>query len=174
MATHVSPRQRTACLGSVDCPISATSPFSQTPSFWSGVCPELCGSNIQVPLCPCSHCKIFYWVLDSCIFGKVLSFQSWCLLLVIAAGTAALQPLQWRFYFLCVLLTCLPVIKIEQAEHQWVWELLNHGLNLWLTTWDEHRISRGSTGEGNWAVWPLGVVPGCTCTTPHLRADCHW
>ena len=57
---------------------------------------------------------------------------------------------------------------------QSVWELLNHGLNLWLTTWGKHWVSHGSTGEGNSAVWPEGMEPGSTTPTPHLRADCHW
>ena len=30
-----------------------------------------------------------------------------------------------------------------------VWELLNHGLNLWLTTWGERWVSRRDTGEHN-------------------------
>ena len=55
-----------------------------------------------------------------------------------------------------------------------VWELLNHGLNFWLITWGEHWVSHRSTGEGNSAVWPEGVEPGCTSPWPHLRADCHW
>ena len=55
-----------------------------------------------------------------------------------------------------------------------VWELSNHGLNLWLTTWGKHWVSHGSTGEGNSAVWLEGVEPGCTSPRPHLRADWHW
>jgi len=55
-----------------------------------------------------------------------------------------------------------------------VWELLNHSLNLWLITWGKHWVSPGSTGEGNSAVWPEGVEPGCTSPRPHLRADYHW
>ena len=55
-----------------------------------------------------------------------------------------------------------------------VWELLNHGLNLWFTTWGEHWVSCGSTGEGNSPVWPGEVEPGCTSPRPHLRAHCHW
>ena len=55
-----------------------------------------------------------------------------------------------------------------------VWELLNHGLNFWLITWGKHWVTHGSTGEGNSAVWPEGVEPGCTSPRPHLRADCHW
>ena len=55
-----------------------------------------------------------------------------------------------------------------------VWELLNHNLNLWLTTWGKHWVSHGSTGEGNSPVWPEGVEPGSTSPRPHLRADCHW
>jgi len=48
-------------------------------------------------------------------------------------------------------------------NHQWlstVWEFLNHGLNLWLTTWGEQWVSHGSTGEGNSPVWLEGVEPG--------------
>ena len=55
-----------------------------------------------------------------------------------------------------------------------IWELLNHGLNLWLTTWGKHRVSHRSTGEGNSSVWPEGVEPGSTSPRPHLKADCHW
>jgi len=55
-----------------------------------------------------------------------------------------------------------------------VWELLNHGLNLWFTTWGEHWVSCGSTGEGNSPVWPAGVELGSTSPRPHLRADFHW
>ena len=55
-----------------------------------------------------------------------------------------------------------------------VWELLNNGLNHWLTTWGKHWVSHGSTGEGNSAVWPEGVEPGCTSPRSHLWADCLW
>lgn len=55
-----------------------------------------------------------------------------------------------------------------------VWELLNYDLNLWLTTWGKHWVSRGSTGEGNSRVWLEGMEPGSTSPRPHLRADCHW
>jgi len=37
----------------------------------------------------------------------------------------------------------------EQTVLLVVWELLNHGLNLWLTTWGERSISRRGTGECN-------------------------
>jgi len=43
-----------------------------------------------------------------------------------------------------------------------------------LSTWGKDLVSPGSTGEGNSAVWPEGVEPGCTSLRPHLRADCHW
>ena len=44
-----------------------------------------------------------------------------------------------------------------------VWELLNHGLNLWLTTWAQvNAIS---------PEWPEGVDPGSTPPRPHLKAD---
>jgi len=43
-----------------------------------------------------------------------------------------------------------------------VWELLNHGLNLWLITWAERWVSCRGTGECNF-TW---VTP-----RPHLRAD---
>jgi len=64
----------------------------------------------------------------------------------------------------------------QSNKHLWpnVWELLNQGLNLWLTTWGKHWVSSGSTGEGNSAVWLEGVEPGCTSPRSHLRADCHW
>ena len=55
-----------------------------------------------------------------------------------------------------------------------VWELLNHGLNLWLTTWGKHWVSCRSTCEGNSAVWLKGVELGCTSPGPHLRADYYW
>jgi len=55
-----------------------------------------------------------------------------------------------------------------------VWELLNHGLNLWLITWGEHWVSCGSTGEGNSPVWLEGVEPGSSSPRPRWRADCHW
>jgi len=51
---------------------------------------------------------------------------------------------------------------------------LSHGLNHWLSTWGKDLVSPGSTGEGNSAVRPEGVEPGCTSLRPHLRADCHW
>ena len=35
-------------------------------------------------------------------------------------------------------------------------------------------VSPRSTGEGNSALWPEGVEPGCTSLRPHLRADCPW
>ena len=54
-----------------------------------------------------------------------------------------------------------------------VWELLSHGRNDWLSNWGKDLLSPGSTGEGNSAVWPEGVQPGCTSLRPHLRADCH-
>jgi len=48
-----------------------------------------------------------------------------------------------------------------------VWELLSHGLNLWLSTWGKDPVSPGSTAEGNSAVRPEEVEPGCTSLRPH-------
>ena len=59
-------------------------------------------------------------------------------------------------------------------EMPFVWELLNHSLDLWLPTWGKHWVSCGSTGEGNSPVWLKGVEPGSTSPRPHLRIDCHW
>jgi len=59
-------------------------------------------------------------------------------------------------------------------EFPYVWELLNHGLNLWLTTWGKHWVSCRSTAESNSAVPPERVEPGSTSPRPHVRADCHW
>ena len=55
-----------------------------------------------------------------------------------------------------------------------VWELLNHSLSHWLSTWGKDPVSPGSTSEGNAAVGQEGVEPGCTSPRPHLRAECHW
>ena len=49
-----------------------------------------------------------------------------------------------------------------------VWELLNHGLNLWLTTWGECWVSRRGTGECN-LTWV--TRRGGDPLRPHLRAD---
>ena len=68
----------------------------------------------------------------------------------------------------------LPPFAEDHGRKLAIWELLNHGLNLWLTTWGKHWVSCRSTGEGNPAVWPEGVEPGCTSHRPCLRADCHW
>ena len=62
----------------------------------------------------------------------------------------------------------------DEEGRMLVWELLNHGLNLWFITWGEHCVSPGSTDEGSSAVWQEGVEPGCTSPGPHLRAECNW
>ena len=43
--------------------------------------------------------------------------------------------------------------------------VLSHSLSHWLSSWGKHLISPWSTGEGNSAVWPEGVEPGCTSQT---------
>ena len=60
------------------------------------------------------------------------------------------------------------------SELMVVWELLNHSLNLWLTTWGKDWVSHRSTGEGNPPVWPEGLEPGCISPRPHWRAHHHW
>jgi len=47
-----------------------------------------------------------------------------------------------------------------------LWELLNHGLNLWLITWVKHWVSHGSTGEGNWLE---GVEPDSPSPRPPFK-----
>ena len=54
------------------------------------------------------------------------------------------------------------------------WGLLSHSLSHWLSPGGTDLVSTVSTGEGNSAVWPDGVEPGCTSLRPHLRAECHW
>lgn len=53
------------------------------------------------------------------------------------------------------------VIKSLLMNSLCVWELLSPGLNHWLSSWGKDPLSPGSTGEGNSAVWPEGVEPGC-------------
>ena len=65
-------------------------------------------------------------------------------------------------------------INSSKKVYIFVWELLNHGLNLWLTTWSKHWVSCRGTGEGNSAVWLKWVEPCCTSPRPHLRAGCPW
>ena len=45
------------------------------------------------------------------------------------------------------------------------------GQNHWLSIWGKDPVNTGNTDEGNSAVWPEGVEPGCTCFRPHLRVD---
>jgi len=66
------------------------------------------------------------------------------------------------------------VINLLMLWWKSVWELLNHGLSLWLITWGKHWVSCRSTGEGNSLVCLEGVGPGPTSLRSHLRADCHW
>ena len=64
------------------------------------------------------------------------------------------------------------VVRSSLRRSPSVWELLNHGLNLWLISWGKHWVSHRNTGEGNSAVWLEGVKPGCISPRTHLRADC--
>jgi len=46
------------------------------------------------------------------------------------------------------------LLSLSSTWHS-VWELLNHGLNLWLTTWGERWVSRRGTGKCNF-TWVTG------------------
>jgi len=109
--------------------------------------------NLKQPLLSLKRVLHGHWVLSTNIFISR------------SLATTSLDPLiQVEHQMSWLLSWC--------SEH--VWELLNDGLNHWLITWGEHWVSRGSTGEGNSAVWPEGVEPGCTSPRLHLRADYYW
>jgi len=84
---------------------------------------------------------------------------------------------QWARFLPCLLNIPFRIILFNFFFLTWksikssqvVWELLNHVMNLWLTTWGEHWVSYRSTREGNSATWPEGVEPGCTSPRPNLR-----
>ena len=69
-------------------------------------------------------------------------------------------------WWMCLLLKCIGS-GLQLPFHHWAivlgaWELLNHGLNLWLTTWGECWVSCRGTGECNF-TW--------VTEKPNLKAD---
>ena len=61
------------------------------------------------------------------------------------------------------------ISTVLNTSRDGVWELSNHGLNLWSTTWAES--AAGAQVNTISPEWLEGVEPGCTPPRPHLRAD---